>query len=79
MRRQIRLILDSLLLGVVGGLSAQLFIWLLRVANNFFLTQIAGYQAPGVAADGGVLHAIPDKTIICHIESLRKLSLLIFS
>jgi CIC family chloride channel protein len=55
MGRQIRLILDSLLLGVVGGLSAQLFIWLLHVANSLFLNRIAGYQEPGVAANGGVL------------------------
>jgi CIC family chloride channel protein len=55
MRRQIRLILDSLLLGVVGGLSAQLFLRLLRVAHWLFLKRMAGYQPPGVAADGGVL------------------------
>ncbi len=55
MGRQIRLILDSLLLGVVGGLSARLFLWLLGVANWLFLNRMAGYQPPGVAVDGGVL------------------------
>lgn len=43
------------MLGVVGGLSAQLFLWLLREANWLFLNRMAGYQPPGVAADGGIL------------------------
>ena len=50
-----RLLLDSLILGVIGGLSAQLFAWLLRLCNHFFLVMIAGYHPPGLPADGQVL------------------------
>lgn len=55
MGRQIRLILDSVILGVVGGLSAQLFLLLLRMCSWVFLNKIAGFYPPGVTADGGVL------------------------
>jgi CIC family chloride channel protein len=55
---QRRLILDTLLLGVVGALSAQLFQFLLRVASDFFLTRIAGYQFPGLPSEGGVLRQV---------------------
>jgi chloride channel protein, CIC family len=50
-----RLILDSLVLGVCGGLSAQLFIWMLRLSSHLFLGLIAGFNPPGLPADGGVL------------------------
>lgn len=43
------------MLGVVGGLNANLFLWLLRVANWLFLKRAAGCQPPSVAADGGNL------------------------
>lgn len=54
-RRQQRLLLDSILLGVVGGLSAQLFTWLLHVFSSLFLTRLAGYVPPGLPEEGGVL------------------------
>ncbi|MGH7869619.1 MAG: chloride channel protein, partial [Candidatus Dormibacteraceae bacterium] len=50
-----RLLLDSVVLGVVGGLSAQLFIWMLRLSQNIFLGWLAGYHAPGLPHEGGVL------------------------
>jgi chloride channel protein, CIC family len=50
-----RLLLDSLLLGVMGGLSAQLFVWLLRLFEHVFLFWMAGYRPPGLQEDGGVL------------------------
>jgi CIC family chloride channel protein len=50
-----RLLLDSVLLGIIGGLSAQLFIWMLRLSQHFFLTWIAGYRPPGLPEEGGVL------------------------
>lgn len=50
-----RLIFDALVLGVIGGLSAQLFIWMLRVSSHVFLGLIAGFQPPGLPADGLVL------------------------
>jgi CIC family chloride channel protein len=54
-KRQTRLILDTLLLGVVGALSAQLFTWMLHIAASVFLVHIAGYQPPGLPEEGGVL------------------------
>ncbi|HUX43550.1 MAG TPA: chloride channel protein [Terracidiphilus sp.] len=50
-----RLILDAVTLGVIGGLSAQLFTWLLRLSSHLFLTTIAGFHPPGLPADGQVL------------------------
>ncbi len=52
---QKRLILDSLLLGVVGALAAQLFIFLLRLCQTIFLTWLAGYKPPELPQEGGVL------------------------
>jgi CIC family chloride channel protein len=46
--REPRLLLESAALGVVGALSAQLFMWMLKVCNHLLLYQIAGYQAPGI-------------------------------
>jgi CIC family chloride channel protein len=51
--RQRRLILDTLLLGVVGALGAQVFTLLLRAANWLFLTVLAGYTPPGLGHEGG--------------------------
>jgi chloride channel protein, CIC family len=47
-----RLLLESALLGVVGALSAQLFMWMLRVCERLFLYGLAGYHPPGTAEDG---------------------------
>jgi CIC family chloride channel protein len=55
LRKQQRLILDSILLGIVGALSAQLFTWLLHFFSNLFLVKIAGYTPPGLPDEGGVL------------------------
>lgn len=51
-----RLLLDSLLLGIIGGLSAQAFMWMLRFSTHVFLELVAGYVAPGLAAEGNSLH-----------------------
>jgi len=50
------LLLDAVVLGVIGGLSAQVFTWMLRVSQKFFLGFLAGYTPPGVPTDGGVAH-----------------------
>jgi chloride channel protein, CIC family len=55
MKRQQRLLLDSVVLGVVGGLSAQLFAWLLKLCTHLFLGLLAGYTPPGLPEEGGVL------------------------
>ncbi len=53
-----RLLLDSLVLGIIGGLCAQLFTWMLRISQKFFLGWIAGYTPPGIPIDGGTLHQV---------------------
>lgn len=53
-----RLLVDSVVLGIIGGLAAQLFIWMLRLSQHFFLTWIAQYRAPGLPEDGGVLQEV---------------------
>lgn len=56
--QQRRLILDTLLLGVVGALSAQVFTALLRISQNFLLTWLSGYRPPGLPEEGGVLQQV---------------------
>jgi len=55
MRKQQRLLLDSIILGIVGGLSAQLFTWLLHLFNELFMVKLAGYIPPGLPEEGGAL------------------------
>ena len=50
-----RLLFDSVILGIIGGLGAQLFMWMLRLSQNIFLTWLAGYRPPGLPEEGGVL------------------------
>jgi chloride channel protein, CIC family len=50
-----RLLLDSVVLGVIGGLSAQLFVWMLRLCQSVFLVWMAHYRPPGLPEEGGVL------------------------
>jgi CIC family chloride channel protein len=47
-----RLLLDSVLLGIIGAASAQLFTWLLRWSTHLFLNLAAGYTPPGLPSDG---------------------------
>jgi CIC family chloride channel protein len=54
--REPRLMLESALLGVAGGLAARLFMWLLHLCNRIFLVGIAGYVPPG--AESGPSHQI---------------------
>ena len=55
MQKQQRLLLDSIFLGIIGGLSAQLFTWLLHLFNELFMVKLAGYIPPGLPEEGGVL------------------------
>ncbi|MGD8321651.1 MAG: chloride channel protein [Gemmatimonadota bacterium] len=48
------LLLDTIFLGIVGALAAQLFVLLLRLAQDLFLTHLAAYSPPDSSA-GGVL------------------------
>jgi chloride channel protein, CIC family len=53
-----RLLLDSLVLGIIGGLSAQLFIWTLRFSMKLLLFRLAGYHPPGLQQEGGILRQV---------------------
>jgi CIC family chloride channel protein len=46
------------MLGVVGALAAQLFMWALRICAHLFLGQFAGYRPPGLPEEGGVLRQV---------------------
>lgn len=50
-----RLLAESVFLGIVGALAAQLFSWALRLCSHLFLLRLAGYQAPALPEQGGVL------------------------
>lgn len=53
-----RLLMESALLGVIGALSAQLFMWLLRVCNSVFLYRLGGYRPPGSERGGALIETI---------------------
>jgi chloride channel protein, CIC family len=44
--KEYRLLFYSALIGVAGGLGAQLFVWLLNTAERILLVRIAGYRPP---------------------------------
>ena len=56
--RQRRLIVDAILLGVVGAVAAQAFLFALRWATRLFVNDIAGYVAPGLPSEGGALREV---------------------
>ena len=53
-----RLLVDSVVLGIIGGLSAQLFTWTLRFSQKIFLFWLTGYHPPGLPGEGGVLQEV---------------------
>ena len=58
MNNEARRVLDSVLLGVVGALGAQLFMFSLKLTGSLTLSGLAGYQSPGVPSEGGALHQV---------------------
>ncbi len=56
--RQRRLLFDTVALGVIGAIGAQLFNALLNASTRFFLGGIAGYVAPGLPNEGGAPHEV---------------------
>jgi CIC family chloride channel protein len=56
--RQRRLIVDAILLGVVGAVGAQVFMFALRWSTRLFLADIARYRAPGLPSEGAVLQEV---------------------
>ncbi len=55
MRRRTYLLFDTILLGIIGALGAELFRILLDIFNFIFLDYIAGYKAPVLPNEGGTL------------------------
>ena len=53
-----RLLAETVGLGIVGALAAQLFAWSLRLCERFFLTFLAGYRPPGLPEEGGILRQV---------------------
>jgi chloride channel protein, CIC family len=53
-----RLLVEASLLGVAGALSAQLFMWMLRLCNNLFLYRMAGYRPPGTESGDSLVQTI---------------------
>jgi H+/Cl- antiporter ClcA len=59
-----RLLCYAALLGVVGGLGAQLFVWILEFAERLLLVGIAGYQPPEPVIAAWGLWLIPLSTTL---------------
>lgn len=57
LKHQHRLLADSVLLGVVGALSAQAFMFLLSWSQKLFLGLVAGYRPLELNADGSLTPA----------------------
>lgn len=53
--RSNRLLCYAVLVGVLGGVGAQIFIWMLNWGERIFLGGIAGYVPPGL----GIMHPAP--------------------
>lgn len=53
-----RLLVQSFVLGVIGALAAQIFLWALRLTQRLFLVGLAGYAPPGLPSEGGVPKAV---------------------
>jgi CIC family chloride channel protein len=65
--RERRLLLDALILGVAGALAALVFTELLHLVQFVFLRGLAGYQAPGLPAEGGVLRELTSPSAVWRI------------
>ncbi len=57
LKRQHRLLADTVVLGIVGALSAQAFIFLLRWCQTLFLSWLAGFRSEGLTTGGGMAAA----------------------
>jgi CIC family chloride channel protein len=55
MKRQHRLLLEAVFIGLAGAAAAQVFNLLVHLCSEFFLTTLAGYTAPGLPTEGGRL------------------------
>lgn len=75
--RQTRLIIDAFLLGLVGAIGAQTFLFLLRICQSFFLSRLAGYSPPGLPEEGGILQQVIGPYDLCLIPLVTTLGGLI--
>ena len=55
---QRRLVIDAILLGAVGAVATQVFLFALRWATRLFVNDFAGYLAPGLPSEGGALREV---------------------
>jgi CIC family chloride channel protein len=53
--QEARLLAEAVLLGVIGALAAQVFMWALHFCTRIFLVGVAGYRPPGLPGEGGTL------------------------
>jgi len=53
-----QLLLDSVLMGVVGGFAALIFAWMLHKCDELFLVMGAGYHHPALPSEGGTLQQV---------------------
>ncbi len=51
-----RLLLESIVLGVLGALSAQVFTWMLKISRDFFLVRLAHFTPSVLPSEGGIGH-----------------------
>ncbi len=58
MKRQHRLLLEAVFIGLAGAAAAQFFNFLVHFCSEFFLTDLAGYTPPGLPTEGGSLQAM---------------------
>ena len=58
MKQKRWLIVDTILLGIVGAIGAQVFLLLLKWSEAVFLNFMAGYHMPGLPDEGGVLRQV---------------------
>ncbi len=56
--RTYRIIIDTILLGIVGALGAQVFILMLKGVEAVLLSGLTGYTPPGLPDEGGVLKQV---------------------
>ncbi|MGA8265091.1 MAG: chloride channel protein [Ignavibacteriaceae bacterium] len=52
MRKQAYLLFDTIILGIIGALGAELFRFLLKIFQKIFFDYIAKYSAPGLQSEG---------------------------
>lgn len=68
--RQTRLLVESVLLGVVGALAVELFAWLMNLSHGFFMGTLAGYTVLGLAK---AILELELPTGIDHLEVVKAL------